>query len=168
MILAFDVGYGADNTAKTVCAVFKDWQATEADEFLVRYLDKVEEYTPGQFYKRELPCIMEVLKDMDLSAVSAIVIDGFVTLDNENKLGLGGYLYEKLGKKVPVIGVAKSGFGTKSEGMEKVYRGESKKPLFVTTMGVGLEQTAENIRNMAGDFRMPDILKEVDTLTKQS
>lgn len=60
----------------------------------------------GEFYKRELSCILAILEDIDLATISCIIIDGFVVLDDAGKHGLGGHLYEQLDPKVPVIGFA--------------------------------------------------------------
>lgn len=165
-ILAFDVHY-KENTAKIVCAVFNDWKASKADEYIVKYLSDVAEYEPGSFYKRELPCLMEVLKDLDLSEISHIIIDGFVYLDDAGKKGLGAYLYDGLPIKPAIIGVAKSSFHNNTIHVQAIKRGESNNPLFVTAVGMDLTEAADKIKNMTGNYRMPDLLKEVDTKTKE-
>ena len=43
---------------------------------------------PGQFYKRELPCILELLKQVN-PLPNYIVIDGYVYLGGDEKPGLG-------------------------------------------------------------------------------
>lgn len=166
-ILAFDVHY-RENTAKIVCAVFQDWNASKADEYIIKYLEGVADYEPGAFYKRELPCLLEVLKDFDLEEISCIIIDGFVYLDDEGKKGLGAYLYETLTVKVPVIGVAKTSFHNNKLNVIEIKRGESNNPLFVSAIGMEVINAAERIKTMAGAYRMPDLLKEVDTKTKET
>ena len=71
-------------------------------------MDDVAPYESGSFYKRELPCIVSLLQDLDVRDISLIVIDGFVHLDDDGRYGLGGHLYERLERKVQVVGVAKS------------------------------------------------------------
>ncbi len=166
MKLAFDVHY-KEERAKTVCAVFDKWEDETAKSFIIKYLSEVEEYIPGQFYKRELPCIMTVLDDLDLSEVDTIIIDGFVVLDDAGKPGLGHYLYEKLNCKIPIIGVAKTGFHNNVKNVKQVLRGDSKKPLYVTAAGMDVHEAAMHIQEMSGDYRMPDILREVDSRTKE-
>jgi hypothetical protein len=39
-----------------------------------------------------------------------IILDGYVALDDHGKIELGGYLFEALEQKYPVIGIAKNGF----------------------------------------------------------
>jgi exodeoxyribonuclease-5/deoxyribonuclease V len=165
MILAFDTYY-FENKAKTVCIGFDHWQASATTVVHVDIMEDVEEYTPGEFYRRELPCILKVLDKIDRQDLEVIVVDGFVYLDDQQKLGLGGHLYYALGAQIPIIGVAKSNFATIVEGKRAVYRGDSKKPLYVTTIGVDLDVAAAYIESMAGSFRMPTLLKHLDGLTK--
>jgi exodeoxyribonuclease-5/deoxyribonuclease V len=167
MILAFDTYY-FDNSAKTVCLAFGGWMDENILLNLSETIDEIEDYVPGEFYKRELPCILSLLKKVDLTKVEVIIIDGFVFLDDNNKLGLGGHLYEGLGAVIPVIGVAKTNFATIEENKRAVFRGDSKNPLFVTAVGMNVDDAAEKIKNMSGTYRMPTLLKQLDRLTKEN
>lgn len=167
MILAFDTYY-TDNQAKTVCLAFADWADDKPGEILTEMLDSPAAYEPGAFYKRELPCIVSLLKQIDLNRVSVIVIDGFVVLDDFGKPGLGGRLYEYLDQKIPVIGVAKTNFAQNVVNKRTVVRGQGSKPLFITALGIDLDTAAGYIKKMHGDFRLPTLLKELDRLTKIS
>ena len=129
-------------------------------------LENVKEYRPGEFYKRELPCILSLLKQVDTSAIDAIIIDGFVFLDDHQKLGLGGHLYHEIGGRIPVIGVAKSNFATLEKNKIALLRGESKRPIFITSIGISMDEAAELIKSMTGIYRIPTILKTLDTLTR--
>jgi deoxyribonuclease V len=166
MILAIDVHYKG-NTAKAVGALFQNWNDPVALSHVIKYIDAVEDYVPGAFYKRELPCILEIVKHVDLQTISYIVVDGFVVLDDSGKPGLGAYLYERIQSQVPVIGVAKSNFHQNQQHVIPVLRGESLNPLYVTAVGTNLQQAADNIRSMHGDFRLPTVLKELDRITKE-
>ncbi len=165
MILAFDTYY-YDNQAKTVCLGFYDWADEKPARIFTETIDAPAEYEPGAFYKRELPCIVSLLKQIDLQMVSVIVVDGFVVLDDAGKPGLGGRLYEYLDQKIPVIGVAKTNFAQNVANKRAVVRGESTRPLFVTALGMDLDTAADLIKSMHGEFRMPSLLKELDRLTK--
>jgi exodeoxyribonuclease-5/deoxyribonuclease V len=165
MILAFDTYY-YDTKAKTVCLAFEHWEAEQPLEVLKSYKHDVAEYTPGEFYKRELPCILDLFHKLPYKEAEAIVVDGFVYLDDEQKLGLGGYLYEALDKKIPVIGVAKTNFASLTKYKNSLLRGESQKPLYITAIGVDLDTATEHIKQMAGDYRIPKLLKELDQETK--
>lgn len=167
MIIAIDVHY-RQNEAKVVAAIFEEWASPQAQQHHIVYVDEVAEYVPGQFYKRELPCILAVLQACDMSTINAIVIDGYVLLDDEGKWGLGAYLYDALEVKIPVVGVAKSGFHNNKKNVIEVLRGQSQKPLFVTTLGTDLVAAAKGIEQMAGNYRMPDILQIVDQKTKEA
>ncbi|WP_426483772.1 endonuclease V [Flavobacterium sp. 2] len=166
MILAFDTYY-YDNKAKTVCLEFTEWNQEKDFKIHTEIIDNVSEYIPGEFYKRELPCILSLLNEIDLKEDTIIIVDGFVYLDDDKKYGLGGHLYEKLNKKIPIIGVAKTNFASIEKDKKPLFRGDSKKPLFVTSIGIDLEDAFQKIESMAGEFRIPTLLKEMDRLTKE-
>lgn len=160
-IACFDVYYYS-NYAKACCIVF---EVNPIERIIATYSEKISpvcEYIPGKFYKRELPCIIEVYKKIN-EDIDLIIIDGY-TLIGSNK-GLGGYLYEYLNKSIPVIGVAKTYFYGVSNYVE-VYRGNSKKPLYVTSIGIDLIISENIIKELSGEFRIPYILREVDKMTK--
>lgn len=165
MILALDSYYPGD--AYTVCLSFNNWTDQELKGIFTETSTLTEEYEPGFFYKRELPCILSILKKISLENIEAIVIDGFVTLDDSGKLGLGGHLYEALNKTIPIVGVAKNDFINLIRGKRLVYRGTSAKPLYITAAGMELDVAADFIKSMHGDFRIPSLLKQLDVLTKQ-
>lgn len=166
MILAFDTYY-FDNKAKTVCIEFKEWNEDKNFKVHTEIIDNVSEYIPGEFYRRELPCIISLLNQIDLENIEAIIVDGFVYLDDDKKYGLGGHLYEKLNKQIPIIGVAKTNFASIEKDKKPMLRGDSAKPLFITSIGIDLEEAFQKVETMAGEFRMPTLLKELDRLTKE-
>jgi len=166
MILALDTYYQNDK-AKTVCIRFHHWTDDQPADVLTEELDSVEEYQPGAFYKRELPCILSILKKTDVQDTEAIFIDGYVLLDDTGKHGLGGYLYEALNRKIPVIGVAKTNFANNTLHKKEVYRGDSQRPLYITTLGITPDTACNYIRSMHGAYRIPTLLKTLDTLTRQ-
>ncbi len=167
MILAFDTYYFQDK-AKTVCLQFETWEDKQSYKIYTETADKVEEYTSGEFYKRELPCILSLIDKIEIHKIEAIVVDGFVILDDEKKPGLGAFLYTRLEEKIPIIGVAKNNFLKIKKEKRKVYRGISKKPLYVTSIGINVDIAAEKIKSMDGEFRMPTLLKQLDRLTKEN
>lgn len=167
MILAFDTHY-FDNKAKTVCLEFSEYNQKENFKVHTEIIENVEEYIPGEFYKRELPCIMSVLNQINLENIEVIIVDGFVYLDDDKKYGLGGHLYEKLNRQIPIIGVAKTNFASIEKDKKALYRGDSIKPLYITSIGIDLEEAFHNIESMHGEFRMPTLLKELDRLTKEN
>lgn len=164
MLLALDVHY-RENTTKAVGVLF-NWEDTEPTEIVTVSIDDVAEYVPGEFYKRELPCLLNVIAKIDLKQLEAIIIDGYVYIDNEKNFGLGGILWETLNKKIPIIGVAKTSFFKNKETVIEVTRGESIKPLFVSAIGFDLNLAALKIKQMHGSYRIPHILKQLDSETK--
>jgi deoxyribonuclease V len=165
MIVALDVYYRQEE-AKAVGVTFEAWDsATLTSKHEVK-LSGLAPYEPGAFYKRELPCLLAVLKQIDVTKVDYVVIDGYVVLDDDGRPGLGWHLYEHLEKKLPVIGVAKTRFFHASHQVVGVLRGESKSPLYVTSAGIHVQTAAAFIEKMAGPFRMPTLLQELDALTR--
>ncbi|MFC6268824.1 endonuclease V [Frigoriflavimonas asaccharolytica] len=165
MILLFDTYY-FDSKAKTVCISFEDWAKEDQYEVLEETIEGIQEYVSGEFYKRELPCILSLIKGIDLNKVTLIIIDGFVYLDDHQKKGLGAYLYENLDRKIPIIGVAKRDFFAIENLREKIYRGGSQNPLFITSIGIDLDIASKLIKDMKGEYRIPTLLKTVDHLTR--
>lgn len=162
MIAFVDVQY-AEASARAACVLARAWSDAEPAQTLVADLSPIAPYEPGAFYKRELPCLLAVLARAP--EVEVVVIDGYVWLDESMTPGLGAHLYEALGKKVPVVGVAKTAFKG-SPMAEKVLRPSSAKPLFVTSVGLPASEAAAHVRAMHGDARIPTLLRRVDDLAR--
>jgi len=165
MILAIDVDYHS-NQASVAAIAFNRWSDPEpVQEWAIQVSDPAA-YVPGQFYRRELPCILALLKQIEV-VPECIVIDGYVYLGGERKPGLGQYLFEALDGTTPVIGVAKSRFKDTPVGVE-VFRGQSKRPLYVTAAGIDETEARHLIAGMYGHHRIPALLKRVDQLCRQA
>lgn len=163
MIVAIDVYY-KEKTATSVAVLF-EWEDNVPKEIIIEETSDFEEYVPGKFYRRELPCILSLLKKISIDTIEVLIVDGHVYTDNET-IGLGGYTWEALNKKIPIIGVAKRPFFSNKETVKEIYRGKSKHPLYISSIGLKLNKAAELIQNMKGEYRMPAILKELDKVTK--
>ncbi|MTB49598.1 endonuclease V [Lewinella sp. W8] len=163
MIIAFDAHYREDHSVLAAVS-FAAWDAPEPAHVRRWTFPPAAGYEPGKFYLRELPLILRALEEFDLEQVKAIIVDGYVYLDEQLRPGLGGHLYESLGERVPVIGVAKSYFHEAPA--QQVYRGTSTRPLYVTAAGVPSAMAAENVSEMAGNYRLPDLLRILDRATK--
>jgi deoxyribonuclease V len=161
-MLVVDAQYRDADASGTIAGViFDSWTGALSRRDLSLEVTDVVEYIPGEFYKRELPCILQLLELVDMP-LAAIVVDGYVDLGE--KPGLGRYLFDALGGTIPVIGVAKSGFvGAPSY---EILRGESKKPLYVTAAGTDPAQAARDIQSMYGEYRIPTLLNRVDALAR--
>lgn len=164
MILALDVHYKADY-AKNVGVLF-NWADDHPQKLIITHLDEVQAYVPGEFYKRELPCLLAVISQVDLSQIEAIIVDGHVYINNDFGYGLGGHLWEALNKKVPIIGVAKRAFHANEQTNALVLRGESKNPLYVSAIGLDLNEAVQKIKAMHGNYRIPTLLQVLDSETK--
>ena len=135
MYACVDVQY-TEQWGKAVCLVFESPQSEAPCAEYQACLEDVQAYVPGQFYKRELPCILAVLARVK-ERIDVLVIDSYVWLDEHRTPGLGAYLYQALQGKIDIIGVAKNKCKGTSHARE-VYRGGSSRPLFVTSLGVPL------------------------------
>lgn len=167
MIYAFDTYY-FEEFAKTVCIAFENWDSEKEHEVFTEKTAILSDYESGAFYKRELPCILSLLNRITLNSDDLIIVDGFVTLDNDGKIGLGGYLYEALNGFVPVIGIAKNNFSAPDDQRRSICRGDSKTPLFVTAKGADVDEVKKRVEEMSGNFRIPTLLKKLDQLTRNS
>ena len=172
MLACIDVSYH-DTTAVAGCLLFRDWADRECASQIVTTTTLDAPYKPGEFYLRELPPILALLKKLDVLP-STIVVDGYVWLGGENP-GLGARLHSALSGAIPIVGVAKTGWGGPSipnpppddpRRTVPVVRGSSSRPLFVTSVGVDVGAAAERIRQMHGEYRMPTLLKAVDRLVR--
>jgi deoxyribonuclease V len=162
MLACLDVDYRPE-VSVAACVLFHAWpDAEEASHAVVRG-PRAEPYEPGQFYRRELPHLLAVLATVP-APLEALVIDGYVWL-GEGRPGLGAHLYEALGGRVPVVGVAKTAFHSSALAVP-VCRGQSRRPLFVTAVGLGASEAAERVRHMHGASRLPTLLGRVDRLCR--
>jgi deoxyribonuclease V len=161
MIAAFDVRYLEDGRASAAAVLFHACTDAKPAVEYGSLADGVSPYIPGQFYRRELPCILGLLEQFH-EAPDEMVVDGYVLLGD--RPGLGHYLFESFHGQIPVIGVAKSRYRG-AYGAE-IFRGGSKRPLYVTSAGVNPRHAAERIGSMHGAHRVPTLLKRVDLLAR--
>jgi deoxyribonuclease V len=159
VICCVDVDYQATGVT-TACVGFAAWTDEVAQlETVARTPGAAAGYQPGQFYQRELPYLVEILRPH--AGLEAIVIDGYVWLDG-GRPGLGAHLHAARGE--PVIGVAKTAFA--GAAACEVVRGASAKPLYITAVGIEPADAAAAIAGMHGPHRIPTLIKRADTLAR--
>ena len=163
MLACVDVDY-REEAAAAAGVVFDSWTDAKPLMEVVEWCEPTGSYIPGQFYRRELPCLLKVLARLP-NSLQTVVIDGYVWLGDETKPGLGGLLHAELA--VPVIGIAKSLF-VGAAPVAQVLRGTSKKPLFVSAAGIDLTKAAEIVQRMAGEHRLPTVVKLADQLCRSA
>lgn len=95
MIACIDVITKKNRSANAACVLNEQWNNSTPKQILTTTCEQVEDFIPGQFYRRELPCILAVL-ELTEKIPEIIIIDGYVWLGE--KPGLGCYLYEALNK----------------------------------------------------------------------
>ena len=160
-IACVDVDYRA-NLAVAAGLWFRGWSAAAADRQETAVIREVAPYQPGEFYRRELPCLFGVLEKGP--AVDVIIIDGYVWLENDRP-GLGAHLYRALDERIIVVGGAKPRYAGASRAIA-IRRGGSQSELFVTSAGTEVQQAADRVFHMHGPHRIPTLLKEVDRLAR--
>lgn len=165
MIGAIDVYY-KKGWANAALLGFQDWESESKLIQRTNVTNVPDQYIPGEFYKKELPVILELLSKLDTSLLELLIVDSYVFLDDKMRPGMGHYLWEALDQKIPIIGVAKNKFKTINKVALPILRGKSSKPLFITAVGLEPFEAANRIRNMKGAYRIPDLLKAVDTLSR--
>ncbi|MCX8110195.1 MAG: endonuclease V [Syntrophorhabdaceae bacterium] len=161
MKAVIDVHYSKDRSI-AACVVFKQWQDSIPFDFKRIILPPAEDYYPGQFYRRELPCLLSVLEKTGY-LLETIIIDGYVHLKKGK--GLGMYLFESLPYVSNIIGVAKNPLKIAHQ-FTPIMRGKSRRPLFISSIGCSIEYAVNSIVSMHGDFRIPTLLKIADALTR--
>jgi deoxyribonuclease V len=159
-----DVCY-RDGTATVACVQFGDWSNSRPVAASATAVGIEAEYQPGQFYLRELPCLLRAL-EREASRFEIIVIDGYVHLKPPLTKGLGAHLADRLTYRVAVIGVAKSPLRVADQ-FVPVLRGNSRQPLFVSAAHFPVERAAELVRAMNGPNRIPTLIKMADRLSKE-
>jgi len=163
MFCALDVSY-KDNAAVAACLTFSDWTAASPlDEYVCRIQD-IESYRAGEFFRRELPCLLRVLEELP-ELTELMLIDGYVWLDARRRPGLGVHLYEHFEGQIAVVGIAKTAFHGSPHAIQ-VVRGRSSRPLYVTAAGMDADAAATAVLSMHGQHRIPTLLRRVDQLCR--
>lgn len=162
-IVALDVDYGTERT-RGGWVRFSNWgDEAPLDEGAQLFPPCTESYTSGEFYRRELKYLLAMIGALD-TWPDLVVVDGYVWL-GAGRPGLGAHLHKSL-SGTPVVGVAKREFQGNSAAIE-VLRGTSKRPLYVTAVGIDVGDSAKRIAAMAGVHRIPALLKRADDLARR-
>jgi deoxyribonuclease V len=161
---ALDVHYDeARQRAWVAAVVFCSWADAAPAFTRAREHRGLEPYASGQFFRRELPCLLPLVDALRReAALQVIVIDGHVDL-RAGRPGLGRHLFDELGGEVEIVGVAKSPFaGSLSV---PVYRGASRRPLWISATG-STTSAVRHVLEMHGDDRLPILLRLADHLAR--
>jgi deoxyribonuclease V len=170
--VALDVDYREDASgaehAMAAAVVFEAWSDGAARCECVTRVEGVKPYVPGRFFERELPCLLAAIEAVKAKGITVdgVVVDAYVWLA-EAKPGLGAHLWTALGERVPVVGVAKTRFDGAESVQSEVLRGQSQKPLYVTSAGIERSAAAEGVAAMHGAHRVPTLLARVDRLCRE-
>jgi deoxyribonuclease V len=162
-IALVDVYYNAAN-ARAACVLAHSWNSPAPFSEWTVDIESVRDYRPGLFFERELPCILAALQASPIEP-DLIVVDGYAVLDAHGRPGLGARLFEQLGKRIPVVGIAKRSFAG-SDFAQQVYRGSSKVPIYVTAIGMRDQEAAQQVQTMHGPYRIPTLCARVDQIPR--
>ncbi len=150
--------------AVAAAVAFEAWDASEATKTYLSHIAHVEKPERGALDLRELPCVMQLLREHQLTP-ELIVIEGFVHLDGDDTPGLGRHLFQALGEQVAVVGVSKKRLPGLSAQYE-VEREEESPPLVVTSAGIDIGAAKVRLRSMHGRKRVPTLMKLAARLAK--
>lgn len=166
LIAALDVAYAeAAGLAAAACVRAADWSAAAPLDVATAVSAGLAPYEPGAFYKRELRALLAALERAPPADI--LLVDGYVWLDGAGAPGLGARLYEALGRRRPVVGLAKSALA-KDMHSTPVLRGQSRRPLHVTAVGLDLAAAAAAVARMPGEGRLPALVKRCDRAAREA
>ncbi|HEX3148507.1 MAG TPA: endonuclease V [Gemmataceae bacterium] len=163
MIAFVDVDY-REVGAVAAAVLASAWTDAVPTAEFTTFVPSVADYVPGEFYRRELPCIEAILNRCP-AVPNVVIIDGYVWL-GPDRPGLGAKLHEALGFRTPVVGVAKTAFKSAASIAIEVHRSASRQPLWVTAIGTDPTTAAEAIRTMHGSYRIPSLIRRVDQVAR--
>jgi deoxyribonuclease V len=162
MLACVDVAYHQTH-AIAACVLFRHWADPTPYAQHTVPIPSFAAYEPGAFYRRELPGVERVLAQVTFT-LEVVVVDGYVWLGPDQP-GLGAHLYEVLGRRSAVIGVAKTAYRDNTAAIP-IMRPGTKRPLFVTSVGIELHVPAAHVSAMHGEHRIPTLLGLVDRLSR--
>jgi deoxyribonuclease V len=163
VLACVDVDY-RDTSVVAACVCLCDWpDAAPCHETTVTLPGPAAAYVSGAFFHRELPYLLRVLAALP-AAPAIVVVDGYVAL-GAGQPGLGQHLHEALDGRAAVVGVAKTAYRG-AVGAVAITRGRSRRPLFVSAVGLAADEAARGVLAMAGAYRIPAMLKRVDRLCR--
>ena len=78
MIACLDVDY-RECEALAACVLASDWFVAAASREFTTAISNVASYEPGEFFRRELPCLLAALQHV-AEPLDVIVVDGYVSV----------------------------------------------------------------------------------------
>jgi len=91
MMACLDVAYSGLE-ANAAAVLFHSWDDSAGLHEIVTRVAPVADYRPGQFYLRELPCLLTLLALVE-EPLEVLIVDGYVWLGEGDRPGLGAHLY---------------------------------------------------------------------------
>lgn len=180
MILITDVCYDEQNNSAHIGGItFSDWTSDDViDKFEIDKTGIDAEYIPGEFYKREMPCLIKLWNSIPEDVkknISTVIVDGFYDIW-DCRPGMGHHFKDWLSENgysnIEVVGIAKTKCRETNKFTLPVYRTkESKESKWRGAIWVNgsnkNEDYVKRVMSMAGKFRIPSIVKKVDHVSRQ-
>ena len=163
MVVIIDADYNVKNQGHVVGILVENIYSKKEIGYVTAVVNNVGDYIAGKFYKRELGCIDAILKRLSLETIDTIIVDGYADFGTE-ECSLGNYVYNNY--HIPVIGIAKKRYANCKIDNTEVYRGISKRPLYVTSKGLTLEKAKYYVKKMYGKYRLPYLTKLADSICR--
>ena len=160
MIACTDVDY-RENPAWTGILLFDHWGDEHPVWERVDACQWAGDYRSGQFFRRELPPLLQALGRLH-QMPQVVIVAGYCWLGPEVP-GLGAHLHVRL-QGPAVVGVAKSPYRS-WPGLPNL-RGQSSAPLYITACAFDEEEAGRAVQRMHGAFRIPTLLRRVDQLAR--
>src|SRR5512133_387473 len=101
MMACLDVAYYSLE-ANAAAVLFHSWGESAGRREIVTRVAMPADYRPGQFYRRELPCLLALVALIE-EPMEVLIVDGYVWLGKGNLPGLGAHLYASLGGASAII-----------------------------------------------------------------
>ena len=167
MILIIDGDYNDAEHKAHMAGVLLDKHTDDSIiGFITADVENIGEYEPGSFYKRELKGVGAIIDKLNYAKIDLVIVDGFAKFNDGIHKSLGEYVNNLY--RIPVIGVAKKWCEFCKIEDTEIYRGKSKAPLFVTTVGYDNNKAKQLVEEMYGDNRIPYSIKLVDAIARKN
>lgn len=182
-VAGLDVAYAKDSDRSAAAVVVMDAETLAPVERRVALGEATFPYVPGLFAFRELPALIEALRQVE-AVVDVLLCDGY-GVAHPRRFGLASHL--GVLAKLPTIGVGKTAFVGQyvepavdrgacadlvheDEVVGRVLRTQhGVRPVFVSVGHlIGLDAACDLVSRLSPEFRLPEPIRAADHLSRQA
>lgn len=161
MLACLDVHY-EEHRSRGACLFTEGFGSDQIVWQTVMEFPPARSYRPGFFYERELPFLLELLRQIPSEfKPTQILIDGYVWT-GPGQAGLGAHLDRETGGVFQIVGVGKTRF-VPAPAVEIRRHGTS--PLFVSSTQDPIG-AAQLVLGMPGSARLPNLIRLTDRASR--